>query len=235
MTRVMRAPTGEGITVLSQGAFGEHVAALLSGNARWPVIEVNSVIDAFKTDSLAVVIALWRPCPALCEEADVLAFRQQRPWLPVVMDHPHVRVGPMVMPGYGACFACFTARSDQHDDQPDITAALRAAFDRDPGFGPGGHLDYHARLAAALSMVVLGDLSGNWMAAAAAQVITSGVYRSDLRRHPVIARQSCSRCGSPREAVSSTVADLLRGIAAYRQARHTPSLTAATEDTSYGP
>jgi bacteriocin biosynthesis cyclodehydratase domain-containing protein len=221
MTRVSPALSSESVAVLGLGDFGDHVAAFIRGNARWPVHMADSVGDAFEKHSRAFIATMWRPCPAACEEADALAFRHQRPWLPVVMDHPHVRVGPVVVPGQGACFACFTARYDQHDSQHEITAALRAGFDREPDLGPRGYLDHHARLAAALAQMALGDLSDDWLAAAAAQVLTFSVYRNAIRRHPVIARSGCRRCGRPADAANgSAMADLLHNIAADRAARH---------------
>jgi len=235
MTEVPDGLLGESVALLGLGDFGDHVAAFLCGNARWPVAMADSVAGAFEKDSPAFIATMWRPCPATCEEADELAFRHQRPWLPVVMDHPHVRVGPMVVPGQGACFGCFTARCDQHDSQPDITAALHAGFDREPGLGPRGYLDHHARLAAALAQMALGDLSDDWLAAAAGQVLTFNVYRSTVRRHPVIARSGCPRCGGPAASANgSAMADLLHIIAAERAARHARDRRAELRETADG-
>lgn len=224
MTTVLDAKQGHDVTLLGLGEFGEHVVALLRSSARWRVMVTGGIADAYAQDSRAVIAAMWRPCPAICEEADALAFRHQQPWLPVVMDHPHVRVGPVVVPGRGACFGCFTARCNHRDGQPDVTDALHAAFDRDPGFGPLGYLDHHARLAAALAEMALGDLSADWLAAAAGQVLTFNVYRGDIRRHPVTACFDCTRCSVPAAGRShQAIAGLLSGLAAHR-AKRAPAL-----------
>lgn len=215
--------TSESVALLGLGEFGEHVAALLRDNARWPVVTASSAADAIEKDSRAAIVSMWRPYPTACEEADALAFQQQRPWLPVVMDHPYVRVGPVVVPGRGACFACFTARYDQHDSQRDITAMLGAGFDREADLGVRGYLGHHARLAAALAQMALGDLSADWLATTAGQVLSFNVYRSAIRRHSVIARSGCPRCGCPAPASSgSAMADLLCRLAAGREARYVP-------------
>jgi bacteriocin biosynthesis cyclodehydratase domain-containing protein len=235
MTGVPDALPGGSVAVLPVGDFGDHVAALLRGNAGWPVAVAGSVADAFAKDSRAFIATLWRPCPAACEEADALAFRYRRPWLPVVMDHPHVRVGPLVVPGQGACFACFTARYDQHDSQHDITAALRAGFDREPDLGTRGYLDHHARLAAALAQLTLGDLSDDCLATAAGQVLTFNVHRGAIRRHPVIARSGCPRCGRVADAGNSSgLADLLHDITAERAARRARDRRAELQETADG-
>lgn len=208
------------VAVLGIGDFGEHVAALLGRTTRRPVRVADCLESAVRNDPAAVVLVMWRPCPGICEQADALAFGQRRPWLPVVMDHPHVRVGPLVVPGTSACFACFQARYAQHDTQRDITAALHAAYDRDPGFGPRGYLDHHARLASALAGVMLGDLGGSPLPEAG-QVLTFNPYRGGgIRRHPVVSRPGCSRCSCEAGAGDhSALAGLLRGIAADRTAR----------------
>jgi bacteriocin biosynthesis cyclodehydratase domain-containing protein len=233
MTTVQHAGNGPDVTLLGLGEFGKHVVALLGRSSSWRVMVTRAIADAYALDSRAVIAAMWRPSPALCEEADALAFQHQRPWLPVVMDHPHVRVGPVVVPGGGACFACFTARYEQHDPQYDATAALYAAYDRDPSFGPRGYLDHHARLAAALAEMALGDISTRCMLGAAAQVLTFNLYRGDIRRHPVIARSDCTRCSITSAAGSQhAISDLLRGIAA-RRAEREPDLRTEKLETAH--
>lgn len=225
----------ESVTVLGLGEFGGHVAALLRDNARWPVALAGSVADAIEQGSGAAIVAMWRPYPAACEEADALAVHHQRPWLPVVMDHPNVRVGPVVVPGQGACFGCFTARQDQHDSQASTSAMLRAAFDRDPELGPRGYLDHHARLAAALAQLALGDLGAEWLSTTAGQVLSFNVYGHAIRRHPVIARSGCSRCGPPAPASSgSAIADVLDSLAARREARYVPARGQETWESADG-
>lgn len=225
----------ESVTILGLGEFGGHVAALLCDNARWPVVMASSVADAIEKDSGAAIVAMWRPYPAACEEADALAIHHQRPWLPVVMDHPNVRVGPVVVPGRGACFACFTARHDQHDNQASISAMLRAGFDRDPELGPRGYLHHHARLAAALAQLALGDLSAGWLTTTAGQVLSFNVYRTAIRRHPVIARSGCPRCGRPvSTSGGSAMADLLHSFAAGREARYVPARGPEPRETADG-
>jgi bacteriocin biosynthesis cyclodehydratase domain-containing protein len=225
----------ESVTIVGLGEFGGHVAALLCDNARWPVVMASSVADAIEKDSAAAIVAMWRPYPAACEEADAIASRHQRPWLPVVMDHPFVRVGPVVVPGRGACFACFTARHEQHDLHASTSAMLRAGFDRDPELGPRGYLHHHARLAAALAQLALGDLSADWLTTTAGQVLSFNVYRNAIRRHPVIARSGCPRCG---QAVptsgGSAMADLLHSFTAGREARYVPARGPEPRETADG-
>lgn len=187
--------------LLGVGDFGDQVTSLLRHSPHLPAVVAGNVREAFEMSSKAVVTAMWRPCPAICEEADALAFEHGRPWLPVILDSAMVRVGPVVVPGSSACFACFTARCVQHDVQRTITRALHAAYDRDPDFGCQGYLDHHARLAAALAGHALGQLDCGRLPAKDGQVLSFSLHHARVRHHHVIARGSCPRCSRPAPAV----------------------------------
>jgi bacteriocin biosynthesis cyclodehydratase domain-containing protein len=164
-----------------------------------------------------VAVGLWRPSPTLCEAADELAFGHRRTWLPIIMDHPHLRVGPLVVPGQGACFSCFAARQAQHDAERTASAAVLKAYDLDGQLGPRGYLSHHARLAAALAHVMLGRL-GEVPASVAGQVVSVNVLRSGFRAHRVASRPGCARCGcSRRRGDSDVLAGLVAAITAGRK------------------
>jgi bacteriocin biosynthesis cyclodehydratase domain-containing protein len=220
------------VAIISVGGFGKDVATLMAETPDFPVADgihslggdadhaARQVDVAFSSAGTAVVLALWRPFPALCARADELAFQVRRAWLPVVMDHPRVRVGPLVVPGSGACFGCFEARQVQHDRHRVVSAALLAAYDRDSGLAPRGYLGHHARIAAALANVMLGQLTDD-PGTAAGHVITSKVFGPGIRRHRVLPCPGCPRCGrSPRPGDSDVLAGLIATIRARRPAVH---------------
>jgi bacteriocin biosynthesis cyclodehydratase domain-containing protein len=217
---------------LSVGEFGDQVIAFLLGGAgstaaagadRAAVGDADGLDAVFESTREPVVLALWRPCPSLCRRADNLAFRYWRPWLPVVMDHPRVRVGPLVAPGRGACFGCFEARRAQHDDHRADTDVVLAAYDRDAGLGPRGHLSQHARLAAALAEIMLSQFA-HAPSAAAGQVISLNMLGGGLRRHRVVPVPGCARCGPPRRPGDS---DVLAGLAGLIGAGRKPGAATA--------
>src|SRR5262249_38102475 len=123
-------------TVIAVGEFGGRVAGFLAdmaasaapsqgraeasaamvvrfGAAADPGAIRNGLKAAFAGASGPVVTGLWRPSPALCGRSDELAFEYRRPWLPIIMDHPHLRVGPLVVPGHRACLSRLAARPAQ--------------------------------------------------------------------------------------------------------------------------
>jgi bacteriocin biosynthesis cyclodehydratase domain-containing protein len=184
--------------VISTGDFGGAVARDLLQRpdcAAWPL----DLEPAFSGPADVVIIAMWRQDVAVCETADDLAFQFSTPWLPITMDHPRVRIGPLVVPGTGPCYGCFLVRRAQHDAQQAVTSALGSAYRDDPGSGPRGHLDHHARLAAGLAWLTVESLRCG-PAGPAGQVLTFNVLRRGIRAHQVLGCGDCQRCGPAPDA-----------------------------------
>ena len=186
------------------GEFGGRVAGFLSGwlpEAR-EFDPAGGISAAFSSEADMVVLVLWRPEPALCEMADALSFRNSLPWLPVIMEHPVIRIGPFVRPRIGPCFRCYATRKAQHDQQPWITAAMRAGYRRDKDCGPRGYLPHQARMAAALALEVLGAGTAfshpRDRSLMQGEVVTVGLVTGGLQANPVIAVHNCDRCDAPR-------------------------------------
>lgn len=181
------------------GEFGQRVAGLLSD---WlPQAQEYKVGDgldaAFSAASRSVVLALWLPDPDLCEQADGLSFQHQIAWLPVVMEHPLIRIGPLVDPAAGPCFRCYSRRRAQHDRQPWITATLHAGYQRDQDWGPAGYLPHQARMASAVALRALAGhtvASGSRSDGRAGEVTTIGLTAGGLTVSPVLACHNCDRC-----------------------------------------
>jgi bacteriocin biosynthesis cyclodehydratase domain-containing protein len=200
------------------GEFGRRVAGFMSAwlSESQEFDPDSGIGTAFSVQTDAVVLALWRPEPELCELADQLSFRHQVPWLPVIIEHPVIRIGPFVLPRTGPCFGCYARRRAQHDRQPWITAALDAGYRHDRDCGPRGYLPHQARMAAALALETLHE--GMASAPARSQsplegplVTTIGLVGGGLQVNPVIAGHNCGRCGS---SGSSAKPDQLSELAA---------------------
>lgn len=191
-------------TIVGVGPFGQHVATVLTGRfgegtrvAGRPGVDTtdDDLSAAFGRPADAVVLALWRPAPALCETADRLAHETGTPWLPVVVEHPHLTVGPWVTPGAGPCFRCFHRRRVQHDVEWAVTRAVHEAYDRDPARGPRGFLPQHARLAAGVAASYL-DRAFGGDASPAGRFTTISLRSATPVSHPVLACHGCDRCGT---------------------------------------
>jgi bacteriocin biosynthesis cyclodehydratase domain-containing protein len=186
------------------GEFGRRVAGFMSAwLAKAREFDPGSGIStAFSAQPDAVVLALWRPEPELCETADELSFRSLVPWLPVIMEHPVVRIGPLVWPTTGPCYGCYARRKAQHDQQPWATAAIDAHYRRDQACGPRGYLPQQARMAAALALETLtADMASARCPSQSpldgAVVTTVGLVSGGLQANAVVTGHNCGRCDAP--------------------------------------
>lgn len=188
------------LAVAAVGPFGERTAEHLTKAVPGACLVARSdIVNAFALARDAVVLALSRPEPALCELADEVSHRYGTPWLPVTMDHPVIRVGPLVMPGCGPCFRCYRRRRQQHDTQPEASAALLAAYAADPEAGPAGYLPHHTRIAAGvvsemLHGIAVGDqrrLHGH----VPGSVTTIRLFGRGISTNLVVRCHDCLRCG----------------------------------------
>lgn len=143
------------------GEFGAAVARMLAGTGT----DLGAVVAGPGPGDLAPLFAgtdvliavLWRPSRRLCERIEDAARRAGAGWLPAVLSFPYVGVGPLVRPGQPPCFRCLTRRQAQHSAPELPDEDLLAAYDADPGLGPTGHLDCHARVTAGLIGWLLRD------------------------------------------------------------------------------
>lgn len=171
--------------MLGSGPFGRQVAGMLE--RCHPGVELRSgegtytdedPCAAFDGTVDAVVIALWRPAPALCEEADRLAHETGTPWLPVVDGYPYLVIGPWVVPGAGPCLRCHVPRHGEDLAEPPH------------GHGPAGPVPYGARIAGG---IVLSRLQRPDRAAG--RVIRVSLRDLSVSCDTVVPRPDCDRCG----------------------------------------
>jgi bacteriocin biosynthesis cyclodehydratase domain-containing protein len=132
MAPALRMSAGE-VAAVSWGAFGDAVAAELA-------VRVVDTDDLESDRADAYLLLASRPVPELAARLDHEAFARGVPWVPVVMEHPHLRGGPSVIPGHGACHGCYAARVRQHAPLPAVDEALEDHYRRNPGGEPGGYL-----------------------------------------------------------------------------------------------
>jgi bacteriocin biosynthesis cyclodehydratase domain-containing protein len=206
------------VAAVGLGSFGQKVAGLLcSAQEGCTQVPEGGMESAFRTAADAVVVAMWRSAPALCEAADKFSFSTGIPWVPVAMDQFAIHVGPAVVPPRGPCYRCFLRRRAQHDMRHHSTAALHAEYDRYASCGPTGYLPQHARLAVGLTKTMLSALtahggSGPGLATGALVNIDLGDY--SVSRDRVVPCHDCERCHARDSQVSHGV--LLRLAADIR-------------------
>ena len=201
-------PAGPRTVLLAAGGFGHRVAAALAAElVADPAAGSARVLDVVEAPWSAhwpagdrYVLCTDRPRPRTAERVDAAAAVWGRPWFTVALDHPDLRVGPVVQPGRTACHGCFEARRRQHAGaRAEALAALEEHHCDEAAPGVGGYADHHVTAAVALARLVLDELAagpadgGTW----AGTVTTLGTVQAELRRHRVVAADRCERCRGP--------------------------------------
>lgn len=216
------------VAALGTGEFGSRVAGFLADITDDGAVCVDDLHSAFRSTAPLVVLAAWRPSPRLCEEADQQSFLAGKPWLPVVMDHPVLRVGPLVRPPQAPCFRCFARRQAQHDGEHRSSRMLYAEYDRDDRFGPRGYLPQHARVAAAVVAGVLNawrTTNDDGAAVPVGEVREIRLSDQRLTTSRVVPCHDCQRCAPPGSAgpvgqIQSLVTRFISGHSAGSEVGH---------------
>jgi bacteriocin biosynthesis cyclodehydratase domain-containing protein len=194
------------IGLIGTGVFGREVQGMLAARAGLSTTDLRILLPYLEqqagasttlpAEALAevdaAVMIMWRTSERLCERADELAFTAGVPWLPVVLEHPYLTIGPWFVPPHGPCFRCLTLRQYQHDAPERPEECVRDAYDADPRCGPLGHLPAHTRMAAGLVVRAVSSLR--------AERVTCQLESGRIEADQLLACHGCPRCGtgSPR-------------------------------------
>lgn len=131
-------------------------------------------------------------------------------WFPVVLAFPAIRVGPVVVPGASACYACYLARRWQRDPLAEISQAVLASNAPDPA----GFFPHHALLAGALTNKLLGDIDLRGCVASAGCVSTVVLPNGQLHASRAVGVDRCPRCSSRFGPRRAAVREQLKHVAA---------------------
>ncbi len=202
--------------VLSVGPFGRAVAealnGLLPGVIETRVEENYSAHPASWPTAQVHLLAAWRPVPRLSRACDEMSHAWRTPFIEAVMETPNLRVGPVVVPGAGACHACAERRALQHSPRPDEHRALREYYDANPQQGPQGFLPAFAEIAAVRLAQFLRQLKSD-PASVAGQVWRMNTIHRETVSSKVVGVHGCPRCGLKRDEAMRSFAALRREVA----------------------
>ena len=154
------------------------------------------------------VLAAGCPMPGYAAALDQVAFEQGVSWLPVIVEHPLLRIGPAVVPGVGACYGCWRRRLRQHAVAPDLEAALERAYRHATVERQAGHLPAAARLAAAVALDVVERLAHD-APGETGRVRQMDLLTRQLTTGKALGVHGCPRCGLGRDERDRSHASLL--------------------------
>ncbi|WP_053690380.1 TOMM precursor leader peptide-binding protein [Streptomyces sp. WM6372] len=208
------------VHVLAVGDFGTAVADRLLQER--PEIAVTSDVknslefSSVWPEARVRILASWRETPRLAEMLDARSADWGTPWFPVVAEHPRLRIGPVVVPGEGACYRCFRQRRGQHERDNSHTATLHAYYDASPTAGTAGFLPHHVDMAAGMALDVLRRLEAGETERLAGNVRHWHVLEQHMTGARVVGVHGCDRC-RPRQAdpASATWQQLARDLGAW--------------------
>jgi bacteriocin biosynthesis cyclodehydratase domain-containing protein len=184
------------VQIVADGPFGLATATWLAGlltaaGHRGQLAPDDApVATVLAAGDLAVRIS-WRDVHAEFDHFAAAAAHIGRPWIPVAMAHPWIRIGPAIVPGVPPCHACYQARVRQHQGPSAWWQdELQRRYAFDPAAGVAGYPPHAAAAAAALALDMIG-------ASPAGRVQPGHValldYRSsEIHRWPVTAVQRCA-------------------------------------------
>ncbi len=203
------------VHVLSLGPFGQSVAAVLSellpdaietrsdanqrtSPAQWPLARVH-------------ILAAWRPTQRWSRLFDEVCHFWKAPFIAAVMEPPCLRIGPVVVPGGGACHGCYEKRDLQHAPRPIEKQALYDFYDAHPQCGPQGYLAPMAEIAAVRLAQFIGELDSD-PAAVAGKVWQLDAISLQMSSGVVVGVHNCPRCGLRRDEATRSYEAIRRDL-----------------------
>lgn len=174
-------PGGTGLWLFGAGAFGDLVLGGLDGAAAGTARLLGCVTQSARLD--------------LFETVAVRAEAIWLPWLPLVLDGPMLRCGPVTGAGTGPCPDCTGKRRRQHSTEARLATLVAAGAEQ-------AFLPRHRELAIALLHTVAQAFADDGT--------TDEIHEIDLVRglfakHRVIPVDGCPRCDPPGSAERSWV------------------------------
>jgi bacteriocin biosynthesis cyclodehydratase domain-containing protein len=197
------------IYVATIGAFGRHIAQVLSttGRAVSVPVEGDGQLAALPEASAYVLAAGRQAADTECA-MDRLARQRRRIFLPAIVEHPELRIGPLYVPdSAAACAGCYHRRHRQHAASTEPIDALAAHYLADPAGGAQGYLPAAATFAALVVRRLVDEaLTGN--ASGTGMAFRAHLLTPQLRKDRVIGVHCCPNCGSGRDERTRSVARL---------------------------
>lgn len=201
--------------VISVGGLGRAIAECL-GTIRNDIVHTETNNAEADDGSLfnsegwpqrrVTIIAAWRPVINICNKLEEISYERGVPFIPLMADSTVIRLGPIVVPGAGACWTCWLNRSAQHETNLRIQSAVMAHYSARPDAGPQGYLRPLAMIAAARLSAIINDLDSSDQVGG--YIWQMGIITRQITTSNVVGVANCPRCGMRRSAQSRSYEDM---------------------------
>lgn len=182
----MSTIAGSDPDILAVGPFGAAVGQHL-----------RAMLPTGSTDGV-LVLAAWHPVPGLYRQVEHAAYERGVPWIAAVMEHPWLRIGPVVVPGAGPCHRCFERRRQQHAPAGRIDRAVERHYEMSDEAGPHGFLPATVWLTAGLLADMIGRLQQH-RDGEAGRIRMINILTQQLTAGRTVGIHGCPRCGLRRD------------------------------------
>ncbi len=137
--------------IIAVGAFGVAVARSLSPATHVIHMPVAGGGISIPPEVTTLLLATSVPAPHVELRLSEVAHSQSVDFLPIVLEHPRLRVGPVSRAGSRGCSSCYRHRIRQHAVDLLAQDALEEHFRRDPEAAERGFPAHWPALAAGLA------------------------------------------------------------------------------------
>lgn len=158
------------------------------------------------------VLIVGRESPALLRGLDKTVRETRTPAAVVCLDHPRLRLGPLVMPDAGPCLGCMLTRRTQHDPSYAKAAALYSAYDTHLELEPAGYLAHHVEAAARWITAQSATFAAGRPPIVPGQVSHLNLHTGHMTRDTVVGIHGCPVCRTTAPLSSSTWEALARDL-----------------------
>lgn len=132
------------LSILAPDEFGQAVSEALQELVPWTVQMTRSIEQFLKIPALpgtqAYMLVAGYPASRLCHILNDLSYAHHVPFLPAIISSPYLEIGPLVIPGSGACYACYERRFLQHTPLPQVHKRRYQYYDTRVISDPVGYL-----------------------------------------------------------------------------------------------
>ncbi|KJJ41555.1 hypothetical protein UM89_12605 [Bacillus subtilis] len=204
------------IHIMTTGDFGREVAQQLSKKIDNIVITpLNEPLYLLPSDRFPSarlhIFASWKSSSFISKQLDQLCFKWNEPWLPITMDHPYIRIGPLVIPGEGPCYHCFESRYLQHSPVPQYVKKIDTYYHSHPDAGPKGFLRSFAGWSAIFASTVIKSIDENELSQSG-RVWKLNMLTRESFSSQTISVHGCPRCGLKRPEENRSVKHLSENL-----------------------
>ncbi|WP_377887555.1 hypothetical protein [Alkalihalobacillus sp. R86527] len=169
-----------------------------------PSVEIYKEWTVFEKSADIYLVILDAPNPSFCEKINDLCHDLEKAFIPIIVEQPHINIGPVYLGQETACYSCYIDRVRQHSNKNEILDNLWRFYEANPTSAPKG---FHPADPDLISNWVLGHLESSFREIGG-RIFRINLITRDSQSSSVIGVHGCKRCGLNRDEATRSY-DLL--------------------------